>query len=493
MGSTSSLGLSDATFGIVCALSKELTAVRAVFDCVADPTTETIASGRKYALAEVKTEGGEKHVVAIAVLPEMGNNAAAIRATHLLDDCPSVVHLLMVGIGGAVPHPENAEHHVRLGDIVVSGRSGIIQYDLVKEASDGTIEHRNAPRAPSGKLMEAVNWLQSDEELGKRPWESFIEQGIQRLGPAWKRPAPEEDVLDDGDGTSPVCHPEDPGRRPGQPRVFHGPIAAANVLLKNADKREDLRSRFGAKAVEMEGSGIADAAWDGQVGYLIIRGTCDYCNRNKNDAWQKYAAVIAAAYARALIASMPSHDRPRPSEEAFDLTELPGVTPTQPDLRYLYDRAFEHGRLSAQLIVVPSPESTQGAVASRMLERERRSLAPSDAEGTPSYLGIHDELRRMVRLVRNHLDSFDHDLASEVANDVARLLAEHADLLSQASRKEALDLLTDVAIIEFKRMRQDSKPGASIARARELLAASKDARGGHDRIRCGTRRYRGLR
>ena len=58
-------------------------------------------------------------------------------------------------------------------------------------------------------------------------------------------------------------------------------------------------------AIEMEGSGIADATWNDSVGYLVVRGICDYCDSNKNDLWQGYAAVVAATYTRALLESMP--------------------------------------------------------------------------------------------------------------------------------------------------------------------------------------------
>lgn len=51
----------------------------------------------------------------------------------------------------------------------------------------------------------------------------------------------------------------------------------------------------------MESSGVADAGWVANIGYLVIRGTCDYCNTCKNDAWHNYAAAIAAAFARTLI------------------------------------------------------------------------------------------------------------------------------------------------------------------------------------------------
>jgi hypothetical protein len=58
------------------------------------------------------------------------------------------------------------------------------------------------------------------------------------------------------------------------------------------------------KAIEMEGSGVADASWEAGCPYLIIRGICDYCDQNKNDEWQNYAAVVAAAYTRTLLESL---------------------------------------------------------------------------------------------------------------------------------------------------------------------------------------------
>jgi hypothetical protein len=34
---------------------------------------------------------------------------------------------------------------------------------------------------------------------------------------------------------------------------------------------------------------------------IVIRGICDYADSHKNDAWQKYAALSAAAYAKELL------------------------------------------------------------------------------------------------------------------------------------------------------------------------------------------------
>jgi nucleoside phosphorylase len=70
---------------------------------------------------------------------------------------------------------------------------------------------------------------------------------------------------------------------------------------------DQLRDKFKVKAIEMEASGIANATWNREVGYLVVRGICDYCDSHKNDDWQQYAAVVAAAYTRALIESMPKN------------------------------------------------------------------------------------------------------------------------------------------------------------------------------------------
>jgi hypothetical protein len=83
--------------------------------------------------------------------------------------------------------------------------------------------------------------------------------------------------------------------------VFRGLIASSNTLLKDHEYRNELRDKYNARAVEMEASGVADAAHDSSRGYFVVRGTVDYCNEYKNDDWHRHAAVLAAAYTRSLI------------------------------------------------------------------------------------------------------------------------------------------------------------------------------------------------
>jgi len=244
-------------------------------------------------------DSGGRHVVVVALLPDMGNNSAATTATRLLSDFKGVRHLIMCGIAGGVPRPGDTEHDVRLGDIVVSNRGGVVQYDLIKKRPDGSKEPRHPPRPPGAALLGAVRHLLTEEALGRRPWEAWLARASSMA--EGSRPADDRDARGDA-----ISYPLDARRAPGLPRVFPGTIAAANILLKNAAHRDYLGATFSVKAIEMEGSGVADAAWSDGAGYLVVRGICDYCDDKKGDVWQGAAAVAAAAYTRAVIASMPA-------------------------------------------------------------------------------------------------------------------------------------------------------------------------------------------
>ncbi len=288
--------------GIITALPEEYTAMQVMLEHPSERSFPGPGAGRRYLLGSIPAKNGGKHRIALMLLPDMGNNPASIGATLLLEHFPAVESIILVGIAGGVPHPEKPNEHVRLGDIVVSNRNGVVQYNLTKETITET-EFRHPPRPPSAKLLEAVRILEANQLTRKNPYLEFINQGLQKLN--WTRPPDETDVLASSANPGEVVpHPQDAKRKKGQPRVFFGPIASANLLLKNPRKRDELRDKFGVKAVEMEGAGIADATWNREIGYLVVRGVCDYCDMNKGDDWQACAAINAAAYTRALIESI---------------------------------------------------------------------------------------------------------------------------------------------------------------------------------------------
>lgn len=291
--------------GIITALPKEFAAMRAMLDNVQRIDVPARGGGRRYFLGEVPVSENASHSIVVSLMPDMGNNAASVIASHLLNQFPSVNDLIMVGIAGGIPNVSKPNDHVRLGDIVVSDRNGVVQYDLVKEEIE-EIQHRHPPRPPSARLLTAVRYMEADELEGKRPWLIHIARADHIINAV--RPPEEKDRLRDfayPDAPESIEHPYDPRRIDSEPRVFFGTIASANTLLKNPTKRDALRDKFGVKAVEMEGAGIADATWSEGSGYLVVRGICDYCDADKTDDWQEYAAIVAAAYTRGLLETMP--------------------------------------------------------------------------------------------------------------------------------------------------------------------------------------------
>jgi nucleoside phosphorylase len=291
---------------IVTALPKEFAAVEVMLDqhhdraIPGDPVRYTVGSIGL-------------HSVVVTLLPNMGNNPATAVSSYLLRSFPTINDILMVGIAGGAPDPSNAENHVRLGDIVISVDAGVMQFDL------GTLEqvvHKGEPpheyftiRAkdppPSARLQQAVRFLEARRIRGERPWERYITRAAALENTV--RPPNTKDVLyDSHDPSKVIPHPKDAMRISRQPKLHYGLIGSSNMLLKEPRLRDRLRDEYKVRAIEMEGSGIATATWmSGNAGYLLVRGICDYCDSHKNDMWQGYAAVVAAAYARALIESIP--------------------------------------------------------------------------------------------------------------------------------------------------------------------------------------------
>jgi nucleoside phosphorylase len=94
-------------------------------------------------------------------------------------------------------------------------------------------------------------------------------------------------------------------RKPGKPVVHYGTIASGNQVVKDPRVRDRLGQEFGALCVEMEVAGLMN-----DFPCIVIRGICDYADSHKNVAWQEYAALVAAAYAKELLSVI------RPTEVA---------------------------------------------------------------------------------------------------------------------------------------------------------------------------------
>ncbi|MCK1659444.1 5'-methylthioadenosine/S-adenosylhomocysteine nucleosidase [Bradyrhizobium sp. 151] len=285
-----------ATVLIVTALPKESAAVLTTLD-----DSFSLGQSDDSNLYNVGTyvKGTDRRTVIVASA-RMGKVNAATVTTNALRSFPKVEHIIMVGIAGGCPNPKKPDEHVRLGDIVFSSHAGIIEYDFVKETREGR-NTRSSPQRPSAKLLQAANHLVTRELMEERPWEPILANALVKRGEKFARPGASQDVLYEAGVTVP--HPPNP--RSDLPRVHGGAIGTADTLLKHDTTRNQLRDDFNIRAVEMEASGLQNAAWSHGKDVFVVRGICDYCDAHKNDDWQNYAALAAASYTRALVEAMP--------------------------------------------------------------------------------------------------------------------------------------------------------------------------------------------
>lgn len=317
---TGALPKEQYTVGWICALPTELTAARFFLDDLHAERLEQqdTRDDNAHVLGSIKG-----HNVAIATLPYgiYGTSSAASVARDMLRTFKNIRIGLMVGIGGGAPTPTN---NVQLGDVVVSvpqnGNVGIFQYQHGKNIQDRSFQYTGHLNKPTALLLGAVASLKSKFTInGNRIAESVdaLVTKYPRLQSEFGRPHPTSDRLynsdfihlDDENGLHRSCDAVcgfGSARivdRTGWPKrydksvVFHGVIASADILMKNAKERDTLSHETGVLCFEMEASGLMD-----RFPCLVVRGICDYSDTHKNDQWQGYAAMCAAAYTKELLA-----------------------------------------------------------------------------------------------------------------------------------------------------------------------------------------------
>lgn len=88
-------------------------------------------------------------------------------------------------------------------------------------------------------------------------------------------------------------------RPPGVEKVVihYGLVASGNQVIRDVNFQERLKEcNANILCVDTETAHLMNGS-----PCVVIRGICDYADSHKNKAWQEYAAVTAAACAKALL------------------------------------------------------------------------------------------------------------------------------------------------------------------------------------------------
>jgi nucleoside phosphorylase len=279
---------------IITALPKEREAVEAVFG---KGTLVAFDDGiHIFSVVDAKTPRKRPYRIVTLNLTEMGNTRAAVGAVEALRRYHPT-YMAMLGIAAGCPNPKKVDEHVRLGDVVISSR--IVEHDNVKKTAGQPLEYRDSPQRVGPKLMQFVKYLTKEASSFDTRWLSYLEKGLGQLGVAM--PSLDADVLLGADG-EPVQHPQDERRNCSRHIVHVGGIASGDMLLKDPSHRDELRDRWGVRAIEMEAAGVRDAAWMSQHSeFIAVRGIVDYADIAKGDQWQLPAAVAASAVLKLIV------------------------------------------------------------------------------------------------------------------------------------------------------------------------------------------------
>ncbi|PLB49296.1 ankyrin repeat protein [Aspergillus steynii IBT 23096] len=311
------------TVGLITVLDIQLAAVKAILD---EEHEEPSDFEQPQPDDNVYTWGRiGKHNVVIAPLVSgsYGIVPAAMTAKSLVMSIPSIRIGLLIGIGGGIPCPDKTRD-IRLGDVAVSRPSGdsggIVQYDLGKQRLND-YKRVGFMAKPPAILLNAVTNIEANRMGGKSKMQKIL-AGLQRRldrSIGFTHQGRENDWLFSasfehrGDGCDECRMSCDPpigaqNTRPSvEPQVHYGIIASGNTVMKDASHRDELAAalndRTGGDCIcfEMEAAGLMN-----DFPCLVIRGISNYADSHKNDKWQKYAAMTAAAYAKELLGVVPA-------------------------------------------------------------------------------------------------------------------------------------------------------------------------------------------
>ncbi|KLP09509.1 Uncharacterized protein Y057_7533 [Fusarium fujikuroi] len=295
-----SLQYDDYTVGWISALPLEMTAAQAMLDHRHEPLHQHPQDSNCYEFGSING-----HNVVIACLPkaQYGNNNAAIVASNMNRTFPHLQYRFLVGIAGGAPGAVD----VRLGDVVVS--TDAIQYDLGTAFPNNHFQRIAKAISPPQSLLTMVSKLEASHGGGQNRMLEILAETAPCL-PRYSHPVVEDRLFHheyphaSSDSNCDACDISQLINRKARqqigPVVHYGRIASGNQVVKDALTRDKISKEIMNICFEMEAAGVMDT-----FPCLVIRGICDYSDSHKNKGWQGYAALVAAAYAKELLMSIP--------------------------------------------------------------------------------------------------------------------------------------------------------------------------------------------
>lgn len=257
------------------------------------------------------------HNVIIAKLPagqKYGKASAAALASQIKKSFPNLWFGLLVGVSAGLPtHQGPSPRDIRLGDILVALPEGenpeLVDYDLGKETTEGfqLLRGGHVMATTPTIVRSAIGSIKCKAPNEMRVFLPYYEgiKNQEHTTGTFGDPGQKRDNLyeSNNSGIMELVKREDrPENR--RTRVWYGTIGSGDKLMKNSIRRNELRDKYNLIGLEMEAAGTMNCL---PVG--VIRGVCEYGDEHKDKDWQPYAAAMAAAYAKAILAQIGTDTR----------------------------------------------------------------------------------------------------------------------------------------------------------------------------------------
>ena len=259
--------------------------------------------------------GGEinGHNVVVATWPagqNYGVGAAAALISQVKARFSNIWFTLLVGVAAGLPNllpsDPTQRRDIRLGDVLVcvpdKASSGIVHYDLGRDTEAGFLLNGRQAETPT-IVRAAIGNIQLTKKKPYKKGNEFAKylNAFQQAIKDDKFLCPNQDAdrlwASTVDATAPpVLISREPRNESERTRVWYGNIGSGNSMIRNPQRRDELRDRHDLIGLEMEAAGVMNTLPTG-----VIRGVCDYGDGQKNKDWQPYAAAVAAVYAKGIL------------------------------------------------------------------------------------------------------------------------------------------------------------------------------------------------
>ncbi|KAJ0414171.1 nucleoside phosphorylase domain-containing protein [Aspergillus carlsbadensis] len=291
------------------------------------------------------------HYVVIVYLAGAGNMQSAGAATRLTMTFPGIKLAIAVGVCGVNPRARDADgQEVLLGDVIVS--TAIVPSRYGARYDEGDEDAVLIPPVAIRTFLKKLKVITVLQRMKRRMityTEAILDGGLRPRG---VYPGPENDVLYDAgyqhkhrkpnggeicadcqrssyagcpsawetpcailgcDAASQLprsrlrvasgLHPDrrpirerDNVERARRPSILFGKFASSNSVMASAYHRDQLIQQRGVLGFERVGEG----SWE-YIPTIIVKGASDYADSHRNEVWQHYAAITAAACAKAIV------------------------------------------------------------------------------------------------------------------------------------------------------------------------------------------------